>query len=429
MQDDIINESKINSKRIKDKGKKNKYILANRTMSNKNFLSNTSLFKFSSDKTLKNNSKKNLVHNNNNYTNKQKIINDNIHDLNYKDLNDISNNSNFNINNSKNESTNIVLDSSFTFNNGINNLKEIEIKNNENNYNIKITIDIILFQTKTTMIYSIKIIIIIFILFTLIFIIFFISKLVLTLFFISNFKFIISDFKILTSQYNNIIRYWNTIKTLFILPNTPPTYDFNNTEKFFYNLNNKVYKIYNSRIKRYKKISDLYDILLNSELFTNLSTIDFCLGHNRCNEIKNSSQYLLSNGIESTINLYSKEIANYYKIYILSKNKIKTKEDIINTYINDRFKLLSSNINHIIIFLELLFFEFFLQDEKYIVNTFYLTIKILNIIEICYCLILNIFSIFFVYSFIMGIISSFEVSSTRINNAILKMKIESIEEK
>ena len=269
------------------------------------------------------------------------------------------------------------------------------------------------------MIYSIKIIIIIFILFTLIFIIFFISKLVLTLFFISNFKFIISDFKILTSQYNNIIRYWNTIKTLFILPNTPPTYDFNNTEKFFYNLNNKVYKIYNSRIKRYKKISDLYDILLNSELFTNLSTIDFCLGHNRCNEIKNSSKYLLSNGIESTINLYSKEIANYYKIYILSKNKIKTKEDIINTYINDRFKLLSSNINHIIIFLELLFFEFFLQDEKYIVNTFYLTIKILNIIEICYCLILNIFSIFFVYSFIMGIISSFEVSSTRINNAIL----------
>ena len=428
MHDDIINESKINSKRIKDKGKKSKYILANnRTMSDKKFGSNVSLFKFGSDKTLKNHSKKNVI-DNNNYTNKQKIINDNIQALNFKDLNDISNNSNFNINNSKNESTNIILNSSISVNNAINNIKEIEIKNNEKNY-FKITIDIILFQTKTTMLYSIKIIIIIFVLFTLIFIIFYIFKLVLTLLFISNFKFIISDFKILTSQYNNIIRYWNNIKTLFILPDTPPTYDFNETENFFYNLNNKVYKIYNSRIKRYKRISNLYDILLSSDLYQNLSTIDFCLGHKRCEKIKNSSNYLLSNGIESTINLYSKEISNYYKIFMLSKNKIKTKEDIINNYINDRFKLLSSNINHIIIFLEQIFFDYFLQDEKYIVNTFYLTIKILNIIEICYCLILNLFSIFFVYSFIISIISSFEISSTRINNSILRMKIESIEEK
>ena len=278
------------------------------------------------------------------------------------------------------------------------------------------------------MLYSIKVIIIIFILFTLVFILFFVFKMIIALYFISNFKIIVDDFKTLTSQYNNMNRYWNNIKTLFILPNTTPSYDFNNTEIFFHNLNAKIYNIYNYRIKKYKRISDLYDILLSPVLEQNLSTIEFCFQHKKCNEIKNSNKYLLSNGIESTVNLYAKEIANYYKIFLLSKNKIKTKEDIINIFINDRYKVLSSNINHIVIFLEEIFFNYFLQDEKDIVNNYYLITKILNIIEICYCLILNLFSIFFVYSFVMRIISSFEISSTRINNSILRMKIEGIVE-
>ena len=441
--DDIINESKINSKRIKNKFKKNKLVLANMAMNDKKYLSNTSLFKFTSDKSiinsgsnksLKNDSYKNLGNNTNNNTNnayKKRKSNEDIHILNNKDLNNISNNTIFN--NSKNDSTNILLNSSIVSNNDINNLNNIqenEIKKNkysENNF-IKITIDIILFQTKMAMLYSIKVIIIIFILFTLVFILFFVFKMIIALYFISNFKIIVDDFKTLTSQYNNMNRYWNNIKTLFILPNTTPSYDFNNTEIFFHNLNAKIYNIYNYRIKKYKRISDLYDILLSPELDQNLSTIEFCFQHKRCNEIKNSNKYLLSNGIESTVNLYAKEIANYYKIFLLSKNKIKTKEDIINIFINDRYKVLSSNINHIVIFLEEIFFNYFLQDEKDIVNNYYLITKILNIIEICYCLILNLFSIFFVYSFVMRIISSFEISSTRINNSILRMKIEGIVE-
>ena len=441
--DDIINESKINSKRIKNKFKKNKLVLANMAMNDKKYLSNTSLLKFTSDKSiinscsnksLKNDSYKNLGNNTNNNTNnanKKRKSNEDIHILNNKDLNNISNNTIFN--NSKNDSTNILLNSSIVSNNDINNLNNIqenEIKKNkysENNF-IKITIDIILFQTKMAMLYSIKVIIIIFILFTLVFILFFVFKMIIALYFISNFKIIVDDFKTLTSQYNNMNRYWNNIKTLFILPNTTPSYDFNNTEIFFHNLNAKIYNIYNNRIKKYKRISDLYDILLSPELEQNLSTIEFCFQHKRCNEIKNSNKYLLSNGIESTVNLYAKEIANYYKIFLLSKNKIKTKEDIINIFINDRYKVLSSNINHIVIFLEEIFFNYFLQDEKDIVNNFYLITKILNIIEICYCFILNLFSIFFVYSFVMRIISSFEISSTRINNSILRMKIEGIVE-
>ena len=82
---------------------------------------------------------------------------------------------------------------------------------------------------------------------------------------------------------------------------------------------------------------------------------------------------------------------------------------------------MSSNINHVIIYLEELYFNFFLDDEKGIVNDFYLEIKILNIIEVCYCALLNLFSIIFVYNYITRIIYSVEESSMRINNSIKRI--------
>ena len=408
----IIYDSKIMSKKIKSKAKKNKVILAEKTNSDRRSISNTSLFKLNSEKSLSNK-------NNNNNSN---IINDDIHILNNKELNDISNNSII-MNNSKNDSTNIILNSS---NN--NNIEFINKDKKENNNEIKITIDNILFLTRIKMLNSIKIIIIIFIILTFILIIFYICKIIFTLLFISNFQYIINDFKTLTSQYNHIIRYWNHMKSLFILPNSTIFYEFNETEKYFFNLNNKVYNIYNTRIKRYKKISNLYDNILSSSL-DNLSNIDFCFGHKRCEKIKNSNTCLLSNGIESLVNIYSKEISNYYKIYLFSKFNITSKEDIINTYINERYKILSNNINHIFIFLELIYYNYFLVDEENIINNFDLIIKIFNIIEICYCLLLNLFSVLFVYNFIIKIINKVEIASARINRSILRMKIQSLDDK
>lgn len=169
----------------------------------------------------------------------------------------------------------------------------------------------------------------------------------------------ISDFKELASQYNNIILYWNKIETLFIMPNTTTIYNLNRTETNFYELNNRVYNIYNSRIKRYKKISILYDILLGQSSEKNLSTIEFCLGHSLCNQIKMSSQFLFSNGIESSINLCSKEIYNYYKIYLLLRNNITKLNDIQYLFSDKKYKILNTNLNHIFIFLEEIFFKFF----------------------------------------------------------------------
>ena len=217
------------------------------------------------------------------------------------------------------------------------------------------------------------------------------------------------------------------MKTLFILPDTPIVYDFNNTEQYFLNINSRVNNVYKNRIKRYKRISDLYDILLSSSLEQNLSTIDFCLEHKRCNDIKNSNSYLLSNGIESTVNLYAKEITNYYKDFTHIKNSINSIEDIKNYFIDERYFILSSNINHVIIFLEQLAFNLFFQDEIDIVDDFYLKIKILNIVEICYCALLNLFSVLFVYNYITRIISSVEIASSRINNSIRRMKLNKIE--
>ena len=118
-------------------------------------------------------------------------------------MHNVSNN-NLIMNNSKNDSTNLFLNSSL--NNISIDLKKFEIKDNKEN-NIKITIEKILFKTKINIIYSIKIIIIIFIILKFIFIAYYICKLVVTLVFIPNFRDIISDFKDLTAQYNQILRY------------------------------------------------------------------------------------------------------------------------------------------------------------------------------------------------------------------------------
>ena len=255
-----------------------------------------------------------------------------------------------------------------------------------------------------------------------IFLIIYIYKLAISILFIDNFQNIINDFKVLTAQYNDVILYWNTIKTMFILPNATIYVNLNETEEHFINLNSKVNYIYKFRIKRYKRISELYEILLSSSISQNQSTFDFCLDHQRCKDIKNSRNYLLANGLESTVILYGKEIYNYHKDFVLINNNIKTKEDIIKNFLGERYSVLSSNINHVVIYLEQLAFGLFLNDEKDIVNDFYLIIKIMNIVEICYCALLNLFSVLFVYNYITRIIYSVEVASTRINNSIIRLK-------
>ena len=452
---DIKNNNKVNNMNNKLNKKNKKFF--DKKESYYTFI-NASLFNPNSN---------NLNNSNNNNNKGLKIINDEIHILNNKELNNISSNSINNLSNSRNISTNLLLNSSIVnsipVNNSIININSNVIKNNNEsikneeiakisknkikkddskdnkiiknelsfkkseNEEMNITLENVIFQTKIILLISIKILILIFIILTLIFIVYYIYKLVLSLLFISNFHHIISDFKILTSQYNHVIRYWNIMKTLFILPNTTIEENFEEIEEYFLDINSQVNYIYRTRIKRYKRISYLYDNLLSSSVDKNVSSIDFCMNHTRCKLIKESKSYLLLNGIESTVNLYAKEIFNYYKDFLQIKEKIKEKEDIILHFIDERYSVLSSNINHVIIYLEELAFNSFFKDEKDIVDNFYLKIKILNIVEICYCALLNLFSVLFVYNFITRIISSVEVASTRINYSIRRMKTNKME--
>ena len=417
--------TKIIGKKVKNKEKKNKILLANRTISDKRLVYTSSLAKYKSDKILLEDYSKPNSHSNTTITkNKKKSksikFNEDIHALNKKDINDILNNSLI-MNNSKNDSSNLFLNSSI--NNSID-LKRDESKDNKET-KIKITIEIILFKTKINIIYSIKIIIIVFVVLTIIFIVFYICKLVVTLIFISNFKYIAGDFRDLCDQYNSVIVFWNNLKTLFIIPNSTIHCDFNNTEKYFYNLNNKVYQIYNNRIKRYKRTSKLYNVILSS---SSEKYVEFCNGNERCKEIKDSKNNILSNGIASTVDIYSKEIAAYYKIYLYSKNNINNKKEIIKAFINERYKILSFNINYLFFSLELFFFNHFLADEEDIISNYFLILKTLNIVEICFCLLLNIFSFLFVFPYIISIISTVEASSTRINHSILRLKHKNPEE-
>ena len=422
--DELYMGNKIIGKKVKNKEKKDKIILANRTISDKRLIYASSLAKFKSDKSLLEDSKP-TNHSNTTITkskikNKSIELNEGIHALNKKDINDILNNSSI-MNNSKNDSSNLLLNISIS--------NSIDLKRRDNKdikeTKIKITIEKILFKTKINIIYSIKLIIIVFVVLTIIFIVYYICKLIVTLIFISNFKYIIDDFKDFSNQYSQIIAFWNNLKTLFIIPNSTIYCDFNDTDKYFYNLNNKVYQIYNNRIKRYKRISKLYNAILTSSSEQN---VEFCNGNVRCNEIKDSKNYILSNGIASTVDIYSKEMSAYYKIYLYSKNNINNKKEIIKAFINERYKILSFNINYVFFSLELFFFNQFLADEEDIISYYFLIIKTLNIVEICYCLLLNIFSFIFVYPYIISIISTVETSSTRINHSILRLKHKNPEE-
>ena len=403
-----------------------------------------------------------LYSNNYNEKNNNAILKNDIRTLNNRELNLISNNTSttriINISNSRNNSTNVLLDSTMnSLNNnslisgGMNNIKnvssiksrqkqnktkeednsqsismhidDLEIYQNEEDY--ELTIDKIFHKTKVSTLKSIKIIIIIFIIFTLIFIIYSLYKILTLVLFIVKFNNIVEDFSSMILQYNEVIRYWINIKTLFILPNSTHSIHLEETENYFYKINSKVNYILNNRINNYKRVKNLYEILSDSSRNLNESGIDFCLGHKKCLEVFYSKD-LLTKDVESTVNLYAKEIENYYKDFNPKKNNIKGIDDIKKYFINDKYELLSLNINHVFIYIEQVFLKFFILDEKDIINKFHFEIKILNSIEVCYCALLNLFSALFVYTYINRIIYSVEISSIRINESIQRIKLKSL---
>ena len=363
--------------------------------------------------------------------------NRNINKLNFENLCMNFNNSGKNMKNKvDNNSLNLsdyTNHSSFL---GLNDLKTLgELNGNEKQEEIKknevsdyteysnLTIDKIILLSKIVLIQAIKVIMIIFIIFSIIFIVYYIVKIVCGFLIITKIGILFDDFRILVSQYNEVVYYWKNIKILFILPNSPIYKNMTNVESYFNNEQNRnVLNLITTRISYYKRTAHLYNLIFNPKDYKDLLKADFCDNHHKCFELINSTQNILLNGINSAVSLYGKEIENFYKDYIKVKNILKTKEDIKRYFIKDTFEILGLNLNHIFSHLQERFFNDFLKDEEDLKRDFNNEIKILNIIALCYSLLLNLFSILYVFNYINSINDFVEISSLRINMAICHLK-------
>ena len=315
-----------------------------------------------------------------------------------------------------------VLNGSKTNDSSLKIKKRNENDDIESNNSSKLTIGKILFLSKVTQIKMIKMIMIVFILFSVFFIVYYIIKIILGFIIITKIGKMYEDFKALCSFYNEVIHYWNNMKTLFILPNSIVATDLNNVEEYFGKKTEDVLNILSTRINTYKRISKLYDYLFNSNSTYDLLEANFCGDQKRCYGLINSTQNILLNGLSAAISIYGKEIENFYKDYLKVKDIIKSKDDIKKYFIKDTFIILGSNINHIISHIEEKFFKDFLEDEDEIKNGFYNEIKIFNLIALIYCIALNLFSLLFVFNYVNKIIALVETSSTRIVDAICHLK-------
>ena len=296
----------------------------------------------------------------------------------------------------------------------------ISFKEEQDNHNLNI--EKVILISEFIMLRIIKVVLLIFVVLSIIYVVFYIVSIIIGFVIIKQIGEMYNDFKTLVYQYNEIIHYWNNMKTLFIEPNTEIGTDINNIEKYFSTLNSEVLNVIAHRIDNYKRIKILYQYLINSHSQEDLLSADFCGNFEQCFKLINSTQNILLNGLNSAVALYEKEIFNYYKDYLKVKDSLKTKEDIKENFIKDNFIILGMNINHIISHLEEKFFRDFLEDEKDIANYYHFEIKTFSLISLFYCIALNIYSLVFIFSYINKNIEFVESSTVRIVSSFCHMK-------
>ena len=291
-----------------------------------------------------------------------------------------------------------------------------------NNYINNLNLEKVILISRPIMIRIIKIILTIFVLLSIIYVVFYIVSVVIGFMIIKEIREMYNDFRVLVSQYNEVIHYWNNMKTLFIQPQTNIETDIYNIEKFFASINNEVLNVLAKRIGNYKRIKILYNYLFNSHTQQELLNANFCEGSVKCFELINSTQNILLNGLNSAVALYEKSIYNYYQDYIKVKDTLTNKQAVKNNFIKDNFIILGMNINHLLSHLEEKFFDDFLEDEKDIANSYHIEIKAFSLISLFYCIILNIYSLIFIFNYVSKNIKFIESSTLRIITSFCHMK-------
>ena len=374
--------------------------------------------------------------------------NNNIHDLNYSNLiknyssknntntktvsnlinkSYMSNNTTDKTQNQNNSSIiNINMDNSLMAQSKSNSNFNTTKMNNQIFYNMKenqnLNIEKIILSSKSIIIKKVEIILIIFVVLSVIYIAIYVVSIIIGFLIIKEIGEMYEDFRVLVSQYNEIIHYWNNMKTLFILPNNAIYIDIYNIEKYFSSLNKEVLNIISSRINNYKRTKLLYSYLFNAKSQDDLIKANFCTTFPNCYDLINSDQNVLLNGLNAAVSLYAKEIYNYYKDYREVKNNIKTADDIKKYFIKDNFIILGTNINHIICHIEEKFFNDFLADEEDIAKNYHKEIRALSLVSFFYCIVLNLYSLIFIFSYINQNIEFIETSTFRIVSSFSHLK-------
>ena len=289
-------------------------------------------------------------------------------------------------------------------------------------YNNNLNIEKVILISRPIMIRIVKIILIIFVMLSIVYVVFYIVSVVIGFMIIKEIREMYNDFRVLVYQYNEVIHYWNNMKTLFILPQTNIETDIYNIEKYFSSINTEVLNVLATRIGNYKRVKILYNYLFNSHTQQELINANFCEGSAKCFELINSTQNILLNGLNSAVALYEKAIYNYYQDFIKVKDTLTTKEAIKSNFIKDNFIILGMNINHLLSHLEEKFFVDFLEDEKDIANSYHIEIKAFSLISLFYCIILNIYSLIFIFNYVSKNIKFIESSTLRIITSFCHMK-------
>ena len=434
-----ISENKTEQKKESKSSKKNR-------KGSENKKENKSSRNYEESKSINNvsqlqNSKNYLLGLNNSLNVKEMdIINNDISKLNYENLNStkanniynqLRNNLSFNLNTSENNSntqdklTKINNNSANSLN--INNSNIIKDPNKTEKPNIndesKLTIEKIIYLTETHIISVIKIIIITFIIFCVIFVIYYIIKIYLGITMISKNRRILTDFEDIFAQYNELLLYWGKIRMLFILPNGNYESLSNiQIEKQIHSLN---IIIENLDMSNYPETKKVYNKLKKGNTNSKILSDTFCNDNNFCIELMNSDKNILLDGLESTFNLVAQDIGNNLRDFLKLQPNIKNKTDLKNFYSSTNVENLEKVVNFLLYYIQLKIYDSFYKDEEDMDKSFNKQIIIFNAIAFCYCLLLNFYSIFYVFNYVNNVNTEIEISTARIKASILLMKLRS----
>ena len=324
--------------------------------------------------------------------------------------------------NNKNNSKKInVMDNNSCINNDIKKMENYEKEDYQ---------DILINKSNITYVFMTKIFFIINIVLIIAIMIFISYKFKYILSFNRKFSRFFSDISVMTNRYALIYYYFNTLRTLILLPDGSSfkiiyTKAMDNLNEVYEKENKKYMDLLSSNIGDYKEINKLFNVLkeTNEDKFNEIKNI-ICNKIEFCENYMDSNKNLLILGTDFAFKSIITEIRNIYMDY----KKIKNKEDIkkmktslffpenslfinIGVSLNDFFGIVIKNI-----------FVCFERDEINLHNSYINMMNYLNFFSIIISILIFLFIVFFVFIYISQFSEPIKEATYRINCSFFHIK-------